>query len=143
MQGRRVSRCGAGKINKKEKPGKEGDTRGRKNAPPIPNLNQTIAPARHEPPSSAPRPRRRGSDQTGRGHRRRPADGVGADAVRGEDLVLPAVVLELEHADAAVGRGAGEEAAALVRRPGYDVHGGGVQGEFEDFGPEPGLFAPD
>lgn len=30
-----------------------------------------------------------------------------------------------------------------MRRPGHDVHGSRVQGEFEDFGPLPGLFAPD
>lgn len=61
--------------------------------PPIPNLHQIIAPARHEPPQGAGAGS--GADETARGDGGGPADGVGADAVRGEDLVLPAVVLKL------------------------------------------------
>jgi len=121
--------------------GEPGEKREEANILPIPDLNQIIASPGNEPPDRIRV--RRGTDQTPRRHSRRPTHGVHADPVRREDLVLPAVVLELEHADAAVGGGAGQEAAALVRGPGHDVHRGRVQGEVEDFGPLPVLFAPD
>lgn len=71
---------------------------------PIPNLNQIIASPRHKPPHS-PWPRRC-TNQTSRRHSRRPTDRVNANPVRREDLVFPAIILEFQHADAAVGRGA-------------------------------------
>lgn len=49
--------------------------------------------------------------------------------------MVHAVVFEFEDGDVAVGAGAGEEAPGFVGRPGYDVHGGGVQGEVKDAGP--------
>jgi hypothetical protein len=61
-----------------------------------------------------------------------PGDGVHAHAVGGEDGMVERVVLEAEHADGAVGAGGGEVAAGLWRRPGDQVDGGGVQGEFVD-----------
>lgn len=63
--------------------------------------------------------------------------------MRGEDLVLPAALLEFQDADAAVRGGAGEQAAAFVRRPRHDVDGGGVQSEVGDFLPLRVLLAPD
>jgi hypothetical protein len=52
--------------------------------------------------------------------------------VGGEDGVVERVVLEAEDADGAVRAGGGEVAAGLWRRPGDQVDGGGVQGEFVD-----------
>lgn len=63
--------------------------------------------------------------------------------MRGEDLVLPAALVELEYADAAVGGGACEQAAGFVGGPAHDVDGGGVEGEVGDFLPLAVLFAPD
>jgi len=61
-----------------------------------------------------------------------PGDGIDAHTVGGEDGVLERVVLEAEHADAAVGAGGGQVAAGLWRRPGDQVDRGGVQGELVD-----------
>lgn len=55
----------------------------------------------------------------------------------------PGVVFEFEDGDVAVGGGAGEKAAGFVRCPGDEVYGGGVEGDFVDFLPRRGLFAPD
>ena len=63
--------------------------------------------------------------------------------MRLEDLMAPVPLLELKHAHPAVAAGAGEQAPALVRRPGDDVHGGSVQGEVGHAGPLAGGFAPD
>jgi len=60
-----------------------------------------------------------------------------------EDAVLPAVILELEHANVSVGRGASEKAAGLVRGPRYDVDAGLVEGEIEDALPCAVLLPPD
>ena len=76
--------------------------------------------------------RRGGADQLAGSQGGAPGDGVDAHAVGGEDGVLEGVVLEAEHADGAVGGGGGEVAAGLWRRPGDQVDGGGVQGEFVD-----------
>lgn len=61
-----------------------------------------------------------------------PGHGVDAHAVGREDGVLEGVVLEAEHADAAVGAGGGQVAPGLWRRPGDQVDRGGVQGELVD-----------
>lgn len=74
---------------------------------------------------------------------RSPGNGVDAEAVGGECGVVEVVVLKLDDGDAAVGGGAGQEAAGLVGRPGDDVDGGLVQGEFEDALPRALLLAPD
>ena len=61
--------------------------------------------------------------------------------------MVDSVVLELEDGDVAVGGGAGEQAAGLVRGPGDDVDRGLVQGEVVDALPLGGLlgalFLPD
>lgn len=88
------------------------------------------------------RRRRRGDDAAGGGGRG-PRDRVDAEAVRRERHVRHVVVLELEHADVAVGRGARQQAARLVRGPGHRVHRRLVQREVEDPLPLRGLLAPD
>lgn len=105
----------------------------RKNILVIPNLDQIVAPTGNKAALLAGP--RSGANQAARRGGGRPADGVDAHAVGVEDLVCPAVVAELEDANVAVGRGAGQEAAALVRRPGDHVDGGCVEGEIEDLGP--------
>ena len=92
---------------------------------PLPNLNRTITPSRNEPPYN-PLLLLLRTHQRPRRMRRAPTDRIDAHAVRMLQLVLPAVVLELQHADATVGRGAREHAADFVRGPGYHVYGGGV-----------------
>jgi hypothetical protein len=57
--------------------------------------------------------------------------------------VCPRIVLEFEYRDIAVGGSAGEEAADLMGRPGDDVDGSGMQGDFVDLLPGRRLFAPD
>lgn len=47
-----------------------------------------------------------------------PRHAVDAHAVRREELLVDGVVAEFEDGDGAVGGGAGEQAAGLVRRPG-------------------------
>lgn len=74
--------------------------------PPIPYLDQIIASASDEPPSTARlgltahKAARRGCGG--------PAHRVDAQPVRREDFVFPAALVELEYANAAVGRGARE-----------------------------------
>lgn len=60
-----------------------------------------------------------------------------------EDLMVHAVVLELEHGHVAVGGGAGEQAAGLVGRPGECVNGGRVQREVVDARPLRVSLPPD
>ena len=108
----------------------------------LPQLNLAVAPARHEAPCIAADVSAR-RDDLSRRVRRGPAHAVDARAARLEDLVGPSVVLELEDGDVAVGGGAGEEAAGLVRGPCYEVDRGGVQGDVVDFLPCAVLLAPD
>lgn len=63
--------------------------------------------------------------------------------MRLEDGVLPAVVAKLEDGDVAIGGGAGEEAASLVRGPADNVDRGLVEREIKDALPGAGLLAPD
>ena len=61
----------------------------------------------------------------------------------GEDLMLPAALAKLEHADAAIRGGAREQAAGFVGGPRHDVHGRAVQREVCDFLPLRVLLPPD
>ena len=110
---------------------------------PIPNLNQAVAPSRHKSPLY--RHVRLRAHHRPRHHRRRPADGIDTRAMRLEDLMIPVPLLKLEHADPAVRRRTREQAPALVRRPGHNVHRRRVQAEIRD--PLPGILrrglAPD
>lgn len=64
--------------------------------------------------------------------------------MRIEHDMPPIPLLELQHADPAVGAGAREQTPGFVGRPGDDVHGGGVVREVGDPGPAAGgLVAPD
>ena len=108
---------------------------------PLPDLDEIIAATGNEPSDGAGGGF--GAYETAGDAGGGPGDGVDADAVRGEDLVAPAVVGEFEDGDVAVGGGAGEEAAAFVRGPGEQVHRGGVPGEGEDARPAVVGFAPD
>lgn len=63
--------------------------------------------------------------------------------MRLEDLMIHAVILELQHTHIPVAARAGQETARLVGGPGDDVHAGGVQGEIEDLGPCCAGLAPD
>ena len=108
-----------------------------------PQLQEVVAAARDEAPvARRARAGVAGDDAAGRcggGPRHR----VDAEPVGGEDAVLVAVVLELEDGDVAVGRGAREQAARLVRRPGDGVHRGLVQRKVEQLLPRALLLAPD
>jgi len=86
--------------------------------PPVPDIDSAIAPPRREPPYGPALPR---AHHPTRRNRRRPTHAIYPDPVRREYLLVPAVVLELEHADVAVAAGAREQAARLVRGPGYQV----------------------
>ena len=116
----------------------------------IPDLEQVVTTASDKSALLA-RPRV-GADQATGGSCGSPANGVDSHSMSMEDLMGPAVVLELEDADMAVGRSTAKEAPALVRRPRDHVHGGSVKGEIENLGPGTTggrrrrvlvLFAPD
>lgn len=58
--------------------------------------------------------------------------------------MAPVPLLELKHADPAVGAGACEQTAGFVRRPGDYIYRGGVVCEFSNATPAArGLIAPD
>jgi hypothetical protein len=98
-----------------------------------PQLDQVVRATRDEPAERRLRcSREGGARELAGGEGGAPGDGVDAHAVGGEDGVLEGVVLEAEHADAAVGAGGGQVAAGLGRRPGDQVDRGGVQGELVD-----------
>lgn len=117
--------------------------------PEFPNLDEIIASSRDKLPLLTLSRCR--ADKATRRSGRRPADGVDTHAMRVEELVRPAVIAELEHADIAVRRGAGEQTAALVRRPRHHIDGRGVQGKVKDLAPRAardgrragGLLPPD
>lgn len=68
---------------------------------PIPNLHQIITSSGNKTSSRAWF--RLAAHQAAGASGWRPADGVDAQPMRGEDLMLPAPLVKLEHADAAVG----------------------------------------
>jgi len=103
---------------------------GLENIPIIPYLDPIIAPPRHKPPHA--RRTRLTTHQTPRHHRRRPTHRIDPGPMRVKHLMRPIALLELQHADLAVGAGAREQAAGFVGGPGDDVDGGGVQGEGGD-----------
>lgn len=108
---------------------------------PRPDLERVVAAARDE--AALGRRRGVGADDAAGGRRGRPRDRVDALAVREESLVVKRVVLELEHRDVAVRRGAGQEASRLVRGPRHDVDRGLVESKVKDLLPRASLLAPD
>jgi hypothetical protein len=110
---------------------------------PHPELHQVIRATRDEPPLAASALAASAGDQGTRTRSGRPTHAVDADAVGLEDLVVHAVVLELQHGHVAVGRGAGEQAAGLVGCPGERVDRGRVQREVVDARPLRVGLAPD
>ena len=112
---------------------------------PVPDLHQVVASACDEATERLWPTRLAvgGGDETPWDGGGRPGDTVGADAVRGKDLVRPGVVGEFEHGDSSIRRGACEETTGFVRGPRHNVHRGGMQGEVEDFLPLRVLLPPD
>ena len=110
----------------------------------VPQLDVVVAAAGDESAQRRARlARRLGAGQLARRQAGGPGHGVGAEAVRGEELVRERVVVEGDDGDGAVrGRG-GEVAAGLGRGPGEQVHRGCVQGELVDALPLGVLLAPD
>lgn len=97
-----------------------------------PQLEHVVAAAGDEAPVAGGAGLGRAADDAAGDGGGGPGDRVDAEAVGGKGGVVDGVVLELEDADVAVGRGAGEEAAGLVRGPGHDVDRGLVQGVVVD-----------
>jgi hypothetical protein len=98
-----------------------------------PDLELVVRTTCDEPPVACRAGARvRAGDAAGR-EGRCPGDRVDAEAVGGNDDVIDGgLVLELEDGDVAVGRGACEQTAGLMRRPGDDVDRGLVQREVVD-----------
>lgn len=74
---------------------------------------------------------------------RRPTHGIHPTSMRGEDGVGEGVVFKAQHADFSITARGGQVAASFGGRPGDEVDGGGVEGEFVDALPRAVLFAPD
>jgi hypothetical protein len=110
---------------------------------PGPELHQVVRAASDEPPLSTSGLSAGARDEGAGARRRRPAHAVHSNSMGLEDLVVHAVVLELQHRHVAVGRGAGEQAARLVGRPGQRVYGSGVQSKIVDACPLGVGLAPD
>ena len=108
-----------------------------------PDPELVVASSRHEFPLDRPLAARIPPDQASRGDGGGPAYSVDALAVRRKDFRAPVSFAELEDGDLAVGRGTGQQAAQLMRRPGNEVDGCGVECEGGDAGPLRGGFAPD
>lgn len=108
----------------------------------FPKLDLAVAPSSNKPPCSTGLVTAR-AENLSWCDSRGPAHAVHATAACLEDLIRPVVVFEFEDRDATVGGSACEETPGFVWRPGYEVHGGFVQGDFVDFGPLTRGFAPD
>lgn len=88
----------------------------------VPQLDQVVAAAGDEPPQGlCLRGGGLGAGELARSETRAPGNGIDAEAVGGEDGVAEGVVDKGDDGDGAVGRGAGQVAAGLGRRPGNQV----------------------